>query len=99
MRQWTKSQWRSQGLLGRASRPPASHHDPENQNEEENEEKLKKTRENRPTGKWGKIEEIFLTCPPRSEMLAIALPKSRMIALIAGQGFAAVQWRENIKEK
>ena len=28
-----------------------------------------------PTGKWGQIEEIFLSCPPGSERLATALYK------------------------
>ena len=41
------------------------------QNEEENEEKL---REN--TGKQGKIEETFLSCPSGSERLATALARS-----------------------
>ena len=44
---------------------------PDDQNEEENEEIWGKIRD--PTGKWGKIEEMFLSCPPGSERLATAL--------------------------
>ena len=45
---------------------------PKDQNEEENEKKIKeKLRE--ATGKWGKIKEIILSCPPGSERLATAL--------------------------
>ena len=59
-------QWHSQGLPGWASRPPGR---------PKWGEKMKeiwgKMRE--PTGKWGKIEEMFLSCPPRSERLATGL--------------------------
>ena len=41
---------------------------PEDQNEEENEENLRKNGR-----KWGKIEEIFLSCPPGSERLTTVL--------------------------
>ena len=57
-------QWRSQGLLG------STH--PEPQIEEENEEKLRKDREN--LGEWGKIEEMLLSCPPGVESLTLATP-------------------------
>ena len=30
------------------------------------------------TGKWGKIEEMFLSCPPESERLATALQYSHL---------------------
>ena len=48
---------------------------PEAQNEEENEENLRKIEGNykKYTGKLGNIEEMFLSCPPRSERLATAL--------------------------
>ena len=40
----------------------------EEQNEEENLRKMRKT-----TGKWGKSEEMFLSCPPESKRLATTL--------------------------
>ena len=43
----------------------------EDQNEEEIKKFWGKLRE--PTGKWGKIEEMFISCPPGSEGLATAL--------------------------
>ena len=45
---------------------------PKDQNEEENEENLRqKMRET--TGKSGKMEKMFFSCPPGSESLATAL--------------------------
>ena len=59
-------QWRSQGLPGWATRPPGS---PKwGRRSWKNWGKMKKN-----TGKWGKIEETFLSCPPGSERLATAL--------------------------
>ena len=62
-------QWRSQGLPGWASRPPAH---PEDQNEEENEENLRKNERiyRKIRRDWG---NVFLSCPPGSESLATAL--------------------------
>ena len=63
---WCDSQWRSQGLPGWASRPPGR---PKwGRKWRKFEKKMRET-----TGKWGNIEEIFLSCPLGSERLATAL--------------------------
>ena len=50
--------------IARAFHPGGKAAHPEDQNEEENEESIRKMWE--ATGKWGKIEKMFLTCPPGS---------------------------------
>ena len=60
--QW---QWRSQGLPGWASRPPGR---PKWGKWRKFWGKMRET-----MGKWGNIEEIFLSCPLRSERMATAL--------------------------
>ena len=46
---------------------------PEDQNKEENEEILRTNKLEKLQGKWGKFEEMSLSCPIGSERLATAL--------------------------
>ena len=62
-------QWRNQGLPGWASCPPGR---PKwGRKWRKFEQKMRE-----PMGKWGRIEEMFLSCPPESEGLATALHRS-----------------------
>ena len=63
----TEHQWHSQSLPGWASRPPGR---PKWVRKFIRKD-WGKIREH--AGKWGKIEELFLSCPPGSERLATAL--------------------------
>ena len=58
--------WRSQALSGGATRPPGK---------TKMRKKMKKlwAKMRETVAKWGKIEEMFLSCPPGSERLATAL--------------------------
>ena len=74
----SQTQWRSQGLPGWTSHPPGR---------PQWGKKMKKIwgKMREPTGKWGKIEEMFFSCPPGSERLATALVRHPVSAKIRGR--------------
>ena len=80
---------------------PGGRPHPEDQNEEENEENLRKQMRET-TGKLSKIEEVFLSCPPWSERLAVALnitkQKTQNITSTASHSFCLITSQINFDE-